>query len=153
MALQQLSVLLGSRCLSCLFCRRKQAALDAPPAEPAAAKQAQTLAGLTGCEYGTLGPSSQAGPAHGSWRAAVPCARLFPAAAMAGAEECPSMQWGISLSGIQIGESATCGKIQAQPRPLINNGLGPFHCPERRSFRFTNGFAFNCSGTNGKALQ
>uniref|UniRef100_A0ABI0NV77 D-dopachrome decarboxylase n=1 Tax=Bos taurus TaxID=9913 RepID=A0ABI0NV77_BOVIN len=34
------------------------------------------------------------------------------------------------LSGTQIGESASCGKIQAHPRPLVNNESGPFHCPE-----------------------
>ena len=45
------------------------------------------------------------------------------------------------LSGTQIGESASSGKIQAHPRPLVNNGSGPFHCPERRSFHLTNGFA------------
>ena len=48
------------------------------------------------------------------------------------------------LSGTQIGESASCGKIQAHPRPLVNNGSGPFHCPERRSFHFTNGFVSCC---------
>ena len=54
--------------------------------------------------------------------------------------------WRISLSGTQIGESASCGKIQAYPRLLVNNGSGPFHCPERRSLHFTNAFAFDCSG-------
>ena len=56
------------------------------------------------------------------------------------------------LSGTQIGESASCGKIQAHPRPLINNGSGPFHCPERRSFHLTNGFAFNCSGHQWRSI-
>ena len=54
--------------------------------------------------------------------------------------------WQINRSGTQIGESASCGKIQAYPRLLVNNGSGPFHCVERRSFHFTNGFALNCSG-------
>ena len=49
------------------------------------------------------------------------------------------------LSGTQIGESASSGKIQAHPRPLVNNGSGPSHCPEKRSFHLNNGFAFNCS--------
>ena len=53
--------------------------------------------------------------------------------------------WRISLSGTQLGESAFCGKIQAYPWPLVNNGSGPFHCPERRSLHFTSGFAFDCS--------
>ena len=57
-----------------------------------------------------------------------------------------AVTWRINLSGTQIGESVSCGKIQAYPRPLVNNGSGPFHCPERRSLHFTNGSAFNCSG-------
>ena len=57
-----------------------------------------------------------------------------------------AVTWRINLSGTQIGESVSCGKIQAYPRPLLNNGSGPFHSPERRSLHFTNGFAFNCSG-------
>ena len=56
------------------------------------------------------------------------------------------------LSGTQIGESASSGKIQAHPRPLVNNGSGPFHCPERRSFHLTNGFAFNCSRHQGRSI-
>ena len=54
--------------------------------------------------------------------------------------------WRISLSGTQIGESASCWKTQAYPWPLVNNGSGPLHCPERRSFHFTSSFAFCCSG-------
>ena len=92
--------------------------------------------------------------------------RLFCAAA-AGAEECPSSfvmeamgepdvwgtaTWRISLSRIQIGESASCGKIQAHPQLLVNNGSGPFHCPERRSFHLTNGFAFSCSGHQWRSI-
>ena len=60
--------------------------------------------------------------------------------------------WRINLSGTQIGESASCGKMQAYPRPLVNNGSGPFHCPERRSFHLTNGFAFNCSGHQWRSI-
>ena len=60
--------------------------------------------------------------------------------------------WRINLSGTQIGESASCGKIQAYPRPLVNNGSGPFHCPERRSLHLTNGFAFNCSGNQWRSI-
>src|SRR5574340_52988 len=56
------------------------------------------------------------------------------------------------LSGTQIGEFASCGKIQAHPRPLVNNGSGPFHCPERRFFHLTNGFAFNCSGHQWRSI-
>ena len=52
--------------------------------------------------------------------------------------------WRISLSGTQIRESASCGKI-AYPRQLVNNGSGPFHCPGSRSLHFTSGFAFDCS--------
>ena len=40
---------------------------------------------------------------------------------------------------------------QAYPRPLVNNGSGPLHCPERRFFHF-NGFYFVVLGTNGEAL-
>ena len=58
----------------------------------------------------------------------------------------------INLSGTQIGESASCGKTQAYPRPLVNNESGPFHCPERRSFHLTNGFAFNCSGHQWRSI-
>ena len=54
--------------------------------------------------------------------------------------------WRISLSGTQIRESASCGKIEAYLRQLVNNGSGPFHCPEMRSLHFTSGFAFDCSG-------
>ena len=57
-----------------------------------------------------------------------------------------AVTWRINLSGTQIGESESCGKIQAYTRPLVNNGSGPFHCLERRSLHFTNGSAFNCSG-------
>lgn len=60
--------------------------------------------------------------------------------------------WRISLSGTQIGASASCGKTQAYPRPLVNKGSGPFHCPERRSLHFTNGFAFNCSGHQWRSI-
>lgn len=81
-------------------------------------------------------------------------------AAEAGAEEWPSSvveamgepgawgaaTWWISLSRIQIRESASCGKIQAYPQLLVNNESGPLHYPERRSFHFTNGFLFCCSG-------
>ena len=64
--------------------------------------------------------------------------------------------------GLQHGESACPGsklenlhpvEIQAHPRPLVNNGSGPFHCPESRSFHLTNGFVFVVPGTNGEALQ
>ena len=56
------------------------------------------------------------------------------AAAAAGAEECPSKQWGISLSRIQIGESASCGKIQTHPLPQVSSITGPFHSLVRRYF-------------------
>ena len=46
----------------------------------------------------------------------------------------------------------SCGKTQAYPRPLVNNGSGPFHCLERRSFHLTNGFAFNCSGHQWQSI-
>ena len=97
----------------------------------------------------------------GSPMSVVPTPAAFPMLAGAvKAEEVPSFfrvaaagessirgaeTWRINLSGTQIGESSSCGKIQAYPRPLVNNGSGPFHCPERRSFHLTNGFAFNCS--------
>ena len=65
--------------------------------------------------------------------------------------------WGtvtwISLSGIQIGESASCGKIQAHPRPLVNNGSGHLHCLERKSFHFTNGLCLVVLDTSDEALQ
>ena len=55
----------------------------------------------------------------------------------------------ISLSGIQIGESASCGKIQTHPRPLVNNGSGPFHCPSTLPMALD----FVALDTNGEALQ
>ena len=82
-------------------------------------------------------------------------------AAEARAEECPSSfvveavrepdvwgtaTWRISLSRTQIGDSALWGKIQAYPQPLVSNGSGPFHCPERRSFYLTRGFVLCCFG-------
>ena len=60
--------------------------------------------------------------------------------------------WRINLSGTQIGKSASCGKMQAYPRPLVSNGSGPFHCPERRFFHLTNGFAFNSSGHQWRSI-
>lgn len=45
----------------------------------------------------------------------------------------------IKRSGIQIGESASCGKMQAYPRPEVSKISGPFHLPERRSFQNTRG--------------
>ena len=88
-------------------------------------------------------------------------------AAEAGAEACPSSfvveamgepdvwgtaTWRISLSGIQIGYSAPWGKIQAHPRPLVSNGSGPLHCPERRFFHLTRGFVLCCSGLQCRSI-
>ena len=88
-------------------------------------------------------------------------------AAEAGAKECPSsfvveamgepdvwgaVTWQISLSGIQIGESAPWGKIQACPRPLLSNGSGPLRCAERRFFHLTRGFVLCCSGLQCRSI-
>ena len=88
-------------------------------------------------------------------------------AAEAGSEECPSSfvveamgepdvwgtaTWRISLSRTQIGDSAPWGKIQAHPWPLVSNGSGPFHCPERRSFYLTRGFVLCCSGLQCQSI-
>ena len=58
----------------------------------------------------------------------------------------------ISLSGIQIGDSAPWGKIQAHPGPLVSNGSGPLHCPERRVFHSTRGFVLCCSGLQYRSI-
>ena len=131
-------------------------------AEPAwgsaAAKQAQTDAGgAIGCERCVLVPSSQAGPACSSRHAAVLCGGggggrgrgvpLLLCDQSNGGTRClgdcnmvnqpiRDLNWRICI----------LWKIQAHPRPLVNNGSGPFHCLERRSFHFTNGFVSCCSG-------
>ena len=46
--------------------------------------------------------------------------------------------WKISLSGIQIGDTASWGKIQAHPLPQVSSIAGPFHSPAR-SFHLTRG--------------
>lgn len=43
----------------------------------------------------------------------------------------------ISLSGIQIGVSAVCGKTHAYPLPEVINTSGPSHVPVKRSFHNT----------------
>lgn len=40
--------------------------------------------------------------------------------------------------GSKVKRLSTLGKIQTYPRPLVNNGSGPFHYPER-SFHLTKG--------------
>ena len=88
-------------------------------------------------------------------------------AAEARSEDCPSSfvvetmgepdvwgtaTWRISLSRTQIGDSAPWGKTQAHSRPLVSNGAGRFHCPERRSFYLTRVFVLCCSGLQCRIL-
>lgn len=118
--LQQLSVPPGSRCLSCLSCLR-------PPGR-------RPLSLTAAASGSALGPGSQAGPAHGSWCAGVPCSgggrgRGVPFEAMGDPDA-----WGSKLANLR-----PVGKYK---HTLDRYGSGPFHCPERRSFHFTNGFAF-----------
>ena len=110
-------------------------------------------------------PLLPAGTAHcvPSVRLALPSAPgawLFSVAALT--EEFSSCslcswQWRNQVpGGLRHDESACSGsklanlhpveKIQAPPQLPVNNGSGPFHCPESRSLHFTSGFAFDCSG-------
>ena len=121
------------------------------------------------CEVETSAWCADPFLAHpGSPMSVVPTPAAFPMlVGGAKAEEVPSFfgvavagesgiqgaeTWRINLSGTQIGESASCGKMQAYPRPLVSNGSGPFHCPERRFFHLTNGFAFNSSGHQWRSI-
>ena len=135
---------------------RHPCSLDEPASGSVAAKQAQTDAGgATGCERCALGSGSQAGPACGSRRGAVPCSGsggrgrgvpLLLCDRSNGGTRCLG-DWNMVNQPVRDLNWRICvlWKIQAHPRPLVNNGSGPFHCPERRSFHLTNGFAFNCS--------
>ena len=96
-----------------------------------------------------LGPGNQAGPTRGSWRVALPCgcsgrARgvpflLFVVAAVEEPGAWGTVIWQISLSGIQIGNAAPWGKIQAHPLPQVSSIAGPFYSLVRRSFHLTRG--------------
>ena len=129
--------------------------LNRPRAQRRPRKRRDT-GGATGCERCVLGTSSQAGSARGSRLAAVPCGSggrgrgvplLFCDRSNGGTGclgNCNVVNQPVQDLSLSR-ESASCGKIQAHPRPLVNNGPGPFHCPERRSFHFTNGFVSCCS--------
>ena len=125
--------------------------LNRPRAQRRPSKRRQALAGLPAASAVRLALAARL------VRPMTRNARLFSAEVAAGAEECPSsfvietmgepdvwatVTWWISLSGIWIGETVSCGKIQARLRLLVNNGSGPFHCLEKRSFHFTKGFVF-----------
>ena len=112
----QLSVPRGSRCLSCLSCLW--------PGECRLWRGYGLRARRTG--------SGQAG-----WPRPWLLAWLFPAAA------------GREVPFKAMGEPDAWGSKLANLRPaekykhtLDRYGSGPFHCPERKSFHFTNGFAF-----------
>ena len=135
----------SSRCSSC----QSRRDLNVHLASPACGQASADSSGATSCERRALGPGSQAGPTHGSQHTAVLSGgggggrgRGVPFEAIGELDAWGTATWRICLSGIQSGESVSCGKLQAHPRPLVNNGSGPFHCPERRSFHFTNSFAF-----------
>ena len=121
------SVPLGSRCLSCSAAGGRPGAALAPSLNQPWAQQwpsecRRTLAGPPAASAAHWAPEARLAPptAPGAW---LFCA---VAAVAAGEEECPSsfvieamgeldvlgtVTWRISLSGIQISESESCGKI------------------------------------------
>ena len=135
---------------------RRPCSLTEPASGSAAAKQAQTdPGGATGCQRCALGPGSQAGPGRSSRHAAFSCGGgsrgrgvpLLLCDRSNGGTRCLG-DWNMVNQPVRDLNWRICvlWKIQAHPRPLVNNGSGPFHCLERRSFHFTNGFVSCCSG-------
>ena len=145
-------------CLFCLPCQRAPLLLPCWTGLQLSGGQASADRCWWGYKLQVLctGPSSQAGPARGFRRTAVPnssnsrgrgvpllfCDRSNGGTGCLG--NCNVVNQPVQDLSLSR-ESASCGKIQAHPRPLVNNGPGPFHCPERRSFHFTNGFVSCCS--------